>query len=275
MSIRALNRVFENSDATGSDLLVLIMLANFANEFGKAWPSNATLARMARVNEVTVRRSIITLHDGLKEIDVSYNTGPKGVNEYHVLCFDTPDKFHPGAIDTPPSNLHPVQDAPPPTETPMKEGGCNTHPVQTVSQLHPNPSGTLKEPSLELVPVPSSALAEIPSEEEVLAQGRVYDGNLAIGAPAGIPEKWCRFWLASKLGYRQFNWGLWKLVLKMDFENDFKDRRTNALANLQKNTPGGNGTLDRGELREMLRVARHQKDEPEIARLEVLLKGLE
>jgi hypothetical protein len=95
VSIRAINRAWENSAAQGSDLLVLLALADFADERGKAWPSNATLARKARVCERQVRMSIAVLSDQLKEIDVSYNTGPHGVNEYHVLCFGDPDKFAP------------------------------------------------------------------------------------------------------------------------------------------------------------------------------------
>jgi hypothetical protein len=284
MSIRALNRVFENSEATGSDLLVLIMLANFANEHGKAWPSNATLARMARIDERHVRRCIATLHDELKEIDVSYKTGTRGVNEYHVLCFNVPpnpetpmkeggDNMSPRTICPRGDNMPPGQYVPPNPETPMKEGGDNMPPGQTPAQMSPNPSGTLKEPSPD--PVPCSAYAELPSKEEVQAEGAAYAGNLTIGAPAGIPEKWCRYWLASKLGYRQFNWGAWKLVLKMDFENDFKERRRNAMESLKKNAPLGDVTLDKSELREMLRVARHFNDEPEIARLTALLKGLE
>jgi hypothetical protein len=321
----------ENSTAKGSDLLVLIILADFADERGKAWPSNATLARKARIDERQVRRSIITLHDELKEIDVSYNTGPHGVNEYHVLCFGDPDKLSP-------RTLSPGDTMPSPLGIPIKEGGDNIPPGQIAAQMSPNPPGPVRGLEPPLVAVASSAAAEfpeIPSVEDVLAEADKYPGNLAIGCEKpGMPEKWCRYWYKSKVAYRQFAWERWKLALKLDFENDFRDRRPQALGELQKSATGGssgrrqdwqltqdlavldlqieqhprtnwpgnvplpddvkksyeallrkraelkneaagNGRVDRGELREMLRVARHLKDEPEIARLTRLLEGME
>ncbi len=304
MSIRAINRVWENSAAKEGDLLVLLALADFADEHGKAWPSIETLARKARLTTRQVYRSIARLHDELKEIDISSNTGPHGVNEYHVLCFGDPDKMSPLTLS---------------------QGD------KGVSQMSSNPSGTvIKEP-----PLVASGAVEIPSEEAVLKEGKAYAGNMAIGAPSEMPEHWCLGWYASKRGYRNFNWGSWKVVLKLDFEKDFRERRPQAMGEILgknaapqkrggrqgwqlardlaaldmqieqhprtnwpgnvpvpddvkksyeallrkraelKNEAAGNDRVDKRELWEMLRVARHLKDEPEIARLTALLESME
>jgi hypothetical protein len=142
-----------------------------------------------------------------------------------------------------------------------------------VSPMSPNPSGTVRgEPPPEAV---ASAYAEIPSEEEVLTEGKAYPGNLAIGAPAMMPETWCRGWYAGKLGYQKFAWERWRKIFKLDFENDFRGGRTQALGDLKKNAPGGNGSMGKSELREALRVARHLKDDAEEARLFARLEGME
>lgn len=54
--------VWENAKASGTDLLVLLAIADNANDDGTdAWPSEATLADKTRVSTRTVRRCIRTL----------------------------------------------------------------------------------------------------------------------------------------------------------------------------------------------------------------------
>jgi hypothetical protein len=52
MSVRTLNRVWEASRQTGGALLVLLAIADFADDDGLAYPSISTLARKARLSDL-------------------------------------------------------------------------------------------------------------------------------------------------------------------------------------------------------------------------------
>ena len=60
MSVEAIALVLHHSNATGTDKLVLLGIANHAGD-GGAWPSVATLARYANATERTVQRSLSRL----------------------------------------------------------------------------------------------------------------------------------------------------------------------------------------------------------------------
>jgi hypothetical protein len=163
----------DTSAAQGSDLLVLLALADFADEPGKAWPSNATRARKAGVNELTVRRTITKLHDEHKENEVSYNTGQRGVNEYHVLCFardiEAPEE------SSPPKNLHPPKpirgedSSPPPGNTNESWGAKILRGEEHHAEISPNPpvsvkdTGTVTEPSVPVTPSPGGSARKFPA----------------------------------------------------------------------------------------------------------------
>ena len=240
MSIRAINRVWENSMATGADLLVMLALADFADEYGRSYPSTITLARKARVNERTAHRAVNRCHGELCELDVKYGTGPNGVNEYWVLCFDAPPgKMSPPAID---------------------------HPGMAVSSLSPNPSGTV-EPSLVGV------TSEIPSKEEVLAEAKTYAGCPAIGAPADIPELWALRWYAGKLQYQKCNWSQWRYFMRLEFEIAFRRRDSLALEGINPSPAASvEGQEDHMLIYEQLRIARAAGDGVQVKRLEEIVR---
>lgn len=88
MSIEALSTVFENSKATGSDLLVLIMLADDYNPaFGAAWPSIKRLCQKARRSQRQVIYSLYHLKK-IGEIDIDKGAvivNGKAINRYRIL----------------------------------------------------------------------------------------------------------------------------------------------------------------------------------------------
>lgn len=53
--------VLKHSTTTGTDRLVLLSLANHANENGQCWPSVRTIAREANVTERAVQRSLASM----------------------------------------------------------------------------------------------------------------------------------------------------------------------------------------------------------------------
>ena len=87
MSIKVMSKVWDNSTQKGSTLLLLLAIADFADENGRAWPSIETLAKKIRMStrsaQMMVRRLV---EDG--ELQVEQNAGPHGCNVYHVLCLE-------------------------------------------------------------------------------------------------------------------------------------------------------------------------------------------
>ncbi len=87
MSIRALTEVWDMSEASGAHLLVLLALADRADDGGVSFPYESSLASKARCDEKTVRRALRDLQDR-REIDVwewyDKNTGRKR-NCYRVI----------------------------------------------------------------------------------------------------------------------------------------------------------------------------------------------
>lgn len=98
MSVKAMAWVWDESQASGSDLLVLLAIADAADHDGtNAWPSIATLAAKTRLSERTVQRSIRALVD-LGELEVQEQAGgfagmrsDRRPNRYWVLMAPADD----------------------------------------------------------------------------------------------------------------------------------------------------------------------------------------
>ncbi len=84
VSIRIMSAVWEEADVGGARLLVLLALADYANDNGICWPGVNALARKARVSERYVRELLGDLESN-GHIIRELNTGPYGVNTYKVL----------------------------------------------------------------------------------------------------------------------------------------------------------------------------------------------
>ena len=83
MSIEVMTAVWRNAEMRGAPLLVLLALADYANDQGVCWPSLMTLALKSRVSERQVRRILRSLERS-GDIEVDVNGGPRGVNLYKV-----------------------------------------------------------------------------------------------------------------------------------------------------------------------------------------------
>lgn len=95
--------VFRESRARGVDRLVLLSIADSANDAGfEAWPSLTTIAEKAGVDRRTVSRSLARLVD-LGELERVTHGGRQGVggasNSYRVLM---PDRGQSAPSDSPP-----------------------------------------------------------------------------------------------------------------------------------------------------------------------------
>ena len=87
MSIRAITAVWDHSQHDGSKLLLMLALADFANDDAISWPSVATLARMVRLSDRQVR-SLLRELEASGEIATDVAAGPGGSNLYHILLPD-------------------------------------------------------------------------------------------------------------------------------------------------------------------------------------------
>src|SRR4029077_10328038 len=93
MSIKVATQVWNGSRHKSGDLLVLLALADHADDQGKAWPGIPLLARKARLSERHTRRCLNRLASSC-EVEILPNAAPSGRNLYHIrLDRLTPDNL--------------------------------------------------------------------------------------------------------------------------------------------------------------------------------------
>jgi len=83
MSIAVMTKVWKYSQQKQSALLILLALADFANDDGWCWPSIDTLSNKARCSRRTVQETLRRLEKN-GEIEVHLNQGRSGTNLYQV-----------------------------------------------------------------------------------------------------------------------------------------------------------------------------------------------
>jgi len=136
MSIKVMSRVWSESNQRGGTLIVLLAIADFANDEGMAFPSIPTLATKSRLSESQVHRTLRKLRDQ-HELTIQYNAGPHETNVYWIqfpegvagaggaLCEGSTHATPRGFILAP---------------------GGSAHATRGVAPMRPKPS---REPSLE------------------------------------------------------------------------------------------------------------------------------
>jgi len=77
-------RVWAESRQSGSALMMLLAIGDFANDEGWAFPSVATLARKCRMTERNVNLVLARLAAS-GELEVHRNAGPRGSNRYRLV----------------------------------------------------------------------------------------------------------------------------------------------------------------------------------------------
>jgi hypothetical protein len=121
MSIRVMSMVWSKAPVQGGELLILLALADNADDNGNAYPGVPYIASKARMTDRNVQLCIRKLADG-GYLKISPNAGPSGANKYKIdldLLGSLPDDFTPtrkppagGENISPPTNCHPVKSAP-------------------------------------------------------------------------------------------------------------------------------------------------------------------
>lgn len=126
--------IWENTKAEGSELLVLLALADHAGDDGRCYPSMTRIAARARLSLRGAQTAIRAL-EGKGAIKTDLNAGPKGCNRYTVRM-GTP------ATSAPRTDCTPQMAASTPADN--DRGGANGG-IKPPQHLHPN----RKEPSIE------------------------------------------------------------------------------------------------------------------------------
>lgn len=107
MSIEVMTRVWANSKQKGSALLLMVSIADYANEKGVAYPSIETLARKVRMSERNVQLLLRKLEEA-GELDIKPNAGPSGCNLYRIVVDEDNARKGGEKISPPPvKTLHP------------------------------------------------------------------------------------------------------------------------------------------------------------------------
>ena len=76
-------RVWADSSLSGSELLMLLAIADFADDDGNAYPAVPTLAAKCRTTPRHANRLLCALRDS-GELEIRINEGPRGTNRYRV-----------------------------------------------------------------------------------------------------------------------------------------------------------------------------------------------
>jgi DnaD/phage-associated family protein len=102
-----MTRVWANSKQKGSALLLMVSIADYANEKGVAYPSIETLARKVRMSERNVQLLLRRLEEA-GELDIKPNAGPSGCNLYRIILDEENARKGGEKISPPPvKTLHP------------------------------------------------------------------------------------------------------------------------------------------------------------------------
>ena len=83
MSVRTMARVWELSRHGGTELLMLLAIADFADDDGNAYPAVGTLATKCRMKTRNVNYILRTLQES-GELRLSVGGGPRGTNRYRI-----------------------------------------------------------------------------------------------------------------------------------------------------------------------------------------------
>ncbi len=90
MSIYCMSYVWQTSQEHGTSLLMLLALADYANDSGKCWPGVKALAQKCRISERNARFLIRQLEDdGVIRTDIHAGTFGNGgrTNRYTIVGF--------------------------------------------------------------------------------------------------------------------------------------------------------------------------------------------
>ena len=248
MSIRVTSWVWENTKAQGSELLVLLSLAEHAGNDGSCYPSMRRIAARARLSLRGAQTAMRAL-EAKGAIRTYRNTGPHGCNRYTVLM-PSPDAG-PRTDSAPRPEAAPRPDAapradaaprtayvPPQTTTPSPAdknmGGANGG-IKPPQHLHSNRNEPSLKPPLNLTENPRLSPAQLAKEVQQRCQLSDLSGRLgpclteqcrfaqtdAEATDEKIAERMSKAWLLlQSSGHKlEYAWGAEKFFAEGRWKN--------------------------------------------------------
>ena len=164
MSIKVMSIIWERSERSGSELLLLLALADHADDSGNCYPSVARLAAKTRMSERSVQYMLRSLVES-GELQIQQGGGRSNTNIYR-LC---PPPAVSEKVQTIPGNSANL--------APFAEKGCNLAAERVQSGAGKGATAIAPEPSIE------------PSIEPAAARAHAHEGN--VDAAVG---RLCRVW---------------------------------------------------------------------------------
>jgi hypothetical protein len=162
MSVQAITWALEHPVASVTEKVVLLVLANYANEYGISWPSQRTLAENAACDERTVRRTLVRLEARgvIRRIARRRGNGSRQSDMILMSAFTARKPAPPGMIDDDEESGDPgsAGELPRPdnrSDCPAAKRTLCPHPPGTVPALEP--SLILKDSSIGAGPDPGAA----------------------------------------------------------------------------------------------------------------------
>ena len=185
MSVKIMARVWAHSRQKGGELLVMLALADFANDAGESWPSIPTLADKSRLAERQTRRVLRNLESAGEIRRVGTNGGRNRRNHYFITVTENPDKItllkkqglnNPVICDT--KTLSPTP------------GALNHH--RTINKSGANAPSHLPVSAVDNSPKKKSKPARRPDPAQLEAYARFYEVYPRHDARADGLKAWCQ-----------------------------------------------------------------------------------
>lgn len=108
MSVHVSAYVWEHSTHKGTELLLMLAIADIAHKNGIAFPSVSTLARFIRMSDRNTQRVLSKLERS-GELKIKRNGGPKGTHLFQVVINTTLPLFSDGGDKLTPDKMSPVK----------------------------------------------------------------------------------------------------------------------------------------------------------------------
>lgn len=172
MSVRAITRVFDGSHHGGTELLMLVVLADYSDDNGNSYPSVAALARKCRMS-VRNANYILSGLQASGELQVLKCQGPNGTNRYR-LVFAKMDAQPLKPIAPPEADCTPAMGCTPEAAFTLKpaSGGGEAGFPNPLKPIAPKPSLNRQEPSdnapRKRLPKNSGTNVELPGVDPAL-----------------------------------------------------------------------------------------------------------
>lgn len=191
-------RVWAESRHSGSELLMLLAIADFADDEGNAYPSVPTLALKCRMTPRNANRTLAALRAS-GALEIRMNEGPRGTNRYRVVL----EGMTCASPLTPASPRRPRPEPLTPTSSPP-DAGVPKPLTPASDEPSMNHQRTTREPSGERARARKPSKTSIPDGFAISDRVRTWAGEQGFGNLDQHLEAFVGKALAN--GYRYADW---------------------------------------------------------------------